>query len=145
VYRDWQLPTTFTTLRVALADRLGSCVGTRHYIRVLQLLASHSVDRLEAVIAGCLSRGELDAATIIDAARRSDCDNVLSFSDSALSLDIAAVTVRPTDLAQFDRLLSRSSTEGDADVRRDDPAVTHEQSEATEVADDALGVGEAGP
>jgi transposase len=145
VYRDWQLPTTFAALRAALADRLGSPVGTRHYIRVLQLLASHPVDRLEAVVAGCLVRGELDATIITATARQLPCDNALSLSDNAMSLSIAAVTVRPTDLAQFDRLLSHSSSKGDADARRDDPAVTQEQSEATEVADDARRVGEAGP
>jgi hypothetical protein len=145
VYRDWQLPAAFAALRAALSNRLGSCVGTRHYIRVLQLLSSHPVERLETVVAGCLSRDELDATIITAVARRSDCDNALSLSDSALSLDLAAVTVQPTDLAKFDRLLSRCSTEGDADARRDDTAVTQEQSEATEVADDAQRVGEAGP
>jgi hypothetical protein len=138
VYRDWQLPLAFATLRTALADRLGSSVGTRHYIRVLQLLASHSTEWLETVITDCLVRDELDATIITAVARRLACDNALSLSSSSLPLDLAAVTVRPTDLAQFDRLLSHSSSEGDADAHRDDPAVTQEQSEATEVADDAL-------
>ncbi|MBP3954780.1 hypothetical protein J8F10_05720 [Gemmata sp. G18] len=53
----------------ALVARLGSCIGNRHYIRVLQLLANHTVDHMEGVLAGCLSRGELDAATITGAAR----------------------------------------------------------------------------
>ncbi len=145
VYRDWELPSVFAELRVALIARFGSCVGTRHYIRALQLLASHTVERLTPVIAGCLARGELDATTITAVARQLHCDNALSLSDSTLSRAIAAVTVRPTDLAQFDRLLSRSSTQGDDHVRRDDPAVTQEQSEATEVADDAVRVGEVGP
>jgi len=145
VYRDWQLPDAFAELRLALDARLGSHAGARHYIRVLQLLASHPVERLASVIAGCLSRGELDATAIIAAARRVTCDNALSLSDSAMSLALAAVTVRPTDLAQFDRLLSRSPTRGDADARRGDPDVTQEQPEATEVADDARRVGEAGP
>lgn len=144
VYRDWQLPAAFTTLRAALADRLGPHAGGRHYIRVLQLLANHPAERLEGVIAGCLSRGELDATIITAATRQLPCDNALSLSDNALPLNLAAVTVRPPDLAQFDRLLSRSSTEGDADVFRDDPAVTQGQPEATQVADDALRVGEAG-
>jgi len=145
VYRDWHLPSAFTELRAALVARFGPCVGTRHYIRVLQLLASHAPERLAPVIAGCLTCGELDAATITAAARRLACDNGLSLNDNALSLALAAVTVRPTDLAQFDRLLSRSPTEGDADVRRDDPAATQGQPEATEVADDARRVGEVGP
>lgn len=145
VYRDWQLPAAFDELRVALVARRGSCVGTRHYIRVLQLLANHPVERLASVIVDCLMRGELDATIVATAARQLVCDNALSLSDNTLSLSIAAVTVRPIDLAQFDRLLSRCSTEGDADVRRDDPAVAQGQPEATEVADDALRVGEVGP
>ena len=137
VYRDWQLPSAFAELRAALVARLGSCVGNRHYIRALQLLANHTAERLAPVIADCLARGELDAANIATAARQLPRDGAPSISDNALSLDLPAVTVQPTDLAQFDRLLSRPSLEGDADVRRDDTAVTQEQSEATEVADDA--------
>lgn len=145
VYRDWQLPAAFAELRAALVARLGSCVGTRHYIRVLQLLANHPVERLEPVVTAHLSCGDLGADAITAAARRLSCGGAPSSSDNKLPLPLAAVTVRPTDLAQFDRLLSRSSHEGGADVRRDDPAVTQEQSEATEVADDALRVGETGP
>jgi hypothetical protein len=145
VYRDWQLPSAFAELRAALVSRFGSCVGTRHYIRVLQLLSNHPVERLATVIAGCVTRGELDAAIIVAAARPLHCDSALSLNDGALPPPLAAVTVRPTDLAQFDRLLSHSPSEGDIDVHRDDPAATQEQSEATEVADDAQRVGEAGP
>jgi hypothetical protein len=145
VYRDWSLPAAFAELRQALVARLGSCVGNRHYIRVLQLLATHPAERLSPVIAGCMARDELDATTITGAARQLPRDDAPPLSGNALSLDLAAVAVRPADLAQFDRLLSRSSSEGDADVRRGDPAVTQEQSEAPEVADDALRVGEVGP
>jgi transposase len=145
VYRDWQLPSVFIELRAALVSRFGSCVGTRHYIRALQLLPNHPVERLAPVLAGCLTRGELDATVIIAAARQITCDNAMSLSDNAMSQTIAAVTVRPTDLAQFDRLLSRSRTEGDAHVHRGDAHVTQEQSEAPEVADDAQRVGEVGP
>jgi hypothetical protein len=144
VYRDWQLPASFAELRRALEERLGVHAGTRHYIRVLQLLAVHSIDRLAAVIADCRSRGELDAAIITAATRRLPCDTALSLDDTTRSLDLSAVTVRPPDLAQFDRLLSRSSTEGDADECRDHVPVAEGQPEATEAADDALRVGEAG-
>ena len=145
VYRDWQLPPVFTELRAALVARLGSCVGTRHHIRVLQLLASHPMERLASVVTGCLARGELDATTITAAARPFRCDIAPSSSDNAMSLGLAAVTVQPADLAQFDRLLTRSPSQGDADAHRDDPAVAQGQPEAPEVADDAQRVGEAGP
>jgi hypothetical protein len=145
VYRDWQLPAAFAELRVALVGQLGSCVGTRHYIRVLQLLANHPVGWPASVVAGCVARGELDAAAITAAARRPHHGDASPLSDSALSLALAAVTVRPPDLARFDRLLSRSPTEGGADECRDHAAAVEGQPEATEVADDALRVGEAGP
>jgi transposase len=145
VYRDWQLPPVFAELRAALAERLGPCVGTRHYIRVLQLLANHPVERVASVIADRLSCGGLDAAVITAAARQLPRDGTPSLSDTTLSLELAAVTVRPTDLAQFDRLLSRDPSRGDADEYRDDPAAVEGQPEATEVADDARRVGEVGP
>jgi transposase len=138
VYRDWQLPTSFAELRRALEDRLGGHAATGHYIRVLQLLALHSIDRVAAVIADCMSRGELDAGIITATARRLPGDNALPLGDTALSLDLSAVTVRPPDLAQFDRLLSHSTPEGDADECRDHAAVVEGQPEATEVAHHAL-------
>jgi transposase len=137
VLRDWQLPAAFAELRAALVGRLGSCVGTRHYIRVLQLLANHTAERLASVIAGCLARGELDAAIITAAARQLPCGTAPSLGDNALSLHLATVTVRPADIARFDRLLSRSPSQGDADVRPDHTTVTQGQPEATEAADDA--------
>jgi hypothetical protein len=137
VYRDWRLPEGFAELRRALEDRLGVHAGTRHYIRVLQLLALHSIGRVATVIADCLTRGEHDAGIIAAAARRLPCDNSPSLSDTAPSLDLSAVTVRPPDLAQFDRLLPHSTPEGDADECRDHAPVVEGQPEATEVADDA--------
>jgi hypothetical protein len=145
VYRDWRLPGVFATLRAALVARLGSRVGTRHFIRVLQLLANHSVERIEAVVTGCLARGELDAATVIAGARQLPHDNAPSTSDNAMSLNLAAVAVRPADLAQFDRLLSHSPSRGDADECRDDPAALEDQPQAAQVADDGRRVGEARP
>ena len=122
VYRDWQLPVAFATLRRSLEERLGGRVGAKHYIRVLQLLASHPITRVETIITRCLASGDLDAAIIVEAVRRHPSDNALSLSDNALSLsdnapslDLSAVTVPAPDLAQFDRLLSRSPEGGDAD------------------------------
>ena len=138
VYRDWQLPPAFATLRRSLEDRLGPRVGAKQYIRVLQLLAGHPVARVETAIADCLTRGDLDATAVLDAVRRSSSDNVLS-------QPISTVTVRPPDLARFDRLLSHSPDEGDADECRDHAAAGEGQPEALEAADDGGRVGEAGP
>jgi hypothetical protein len=145
VYRDWQLPAAFAALRRTLEARLGSRAGANHYIRVLQLLTNHSIEQMENVITGCLTCGNLDADIVIAAARRQPSGNALSLSDNALSLNISAVTVRPPDLAQFDRLLSHSPRAGVADACRDHTAVVEGQPEATEVADDVGRVGEVGP
>jgi hypothetical protein len=142
VYRDWQLPAVFAELRAALAERLGVQPGARQYIRVLQLLALHPIDHVESAISGCLAHDSLDARVIAEAIPRLPRDNALS-SDNALSLDLAAVTVRPPNLAQFDRLLSHSP-DGDADECRDHAPVVEGQPEATEVAHDPLRVGEVG-
>jgi hypothetical protein len=144
VYRDWQLPAAFAALRRTLEARLGSRAGANHYIRVLQLLANHSIEHVATAITGCLPCGNLDADMVIAAARSQSSDSALSLSDSALSLSISAVTVRPADLAQFDRLLPRF-IEGDADGCRDHATVVEGQLEATEVANDVGRVGEVGP
>src|SRR5205823_5443247 len=115
---------------------LGAHAGAKQYIRVLQSLASHPVERVERAIVDCLTRGDLDAAAILDAVRRAASDNAPSLSDNALSHPISTVTVRPPDLAQFDRLLSHSPGEGDADECRDHAPAVEGQPEATEVADD---------
>jgi transposase len=145
VYRDWRLPAAFAELRTALVAELGPCLGTRHYIRVLQLLANHPAGSVASVITDCRGRGQLDAGAITAAARQLPRDDASPSSDSTSSLDLAAVSVRPADLAQFDRLLSRSPSPGETDVRRDDPAAVEDQPQATEAADDAVRVGEAGP
>jgi transposase len=145
VYRDWPLPPAFATLRRSLEERLGLRAGAKQYIRVLQSLADHPVERVERAIVESLTRGDLDAAAILDAVRRSSSDNASSLGDNERSQPISTVTVRPPDLAQFDRLLSHSPGEGDADERRDHTAAAEGQPEATEAADDAGRVGEAGP
>ena len=53
VYRDWQLPAAYADLRRDLEARLGQRAGDRQYIRVLQLLAHHSIERVECGIRSC--------------------------------------------------------------------------------------------
>jgi transposase len=145
VYRDWQLPAAFTELRAALEKRLGLRTGTRHYIRVLQLLAQHPLARVERAIDLCQARGAADAATIADQVQRPTQatpllnDNALTQSDDNLSLHetpLAAVRVPPPDLSQFNRLLS-PTYRGDHADDATDPAALEGQPQATQVADHA--------
>jgi transposase len=144
VYRDWQLPRVFHTLRRFLEEQHGSCVGTRHYIRVLQLLINYPIEHVENAIASCLASGSLDAAVIAATVHQQSVHNTRAFNDNALSLELSAVTVRPPDLSQFDRLLSHYPKEGDADEYRDHTLVVEGQPEATTLADDVGRMGEVG-
>jgi hypothetical protein len=112
VYRDWQLPAAFAALRHSLETRLGPRAGARHYIRVLQLLARHPVERVERAIELCRARSDLDAAAITSIVEGLARDSALSLSDIIVSLDQSTVTVPRPDLSRFDRLLPHSP-EGD--------------------------------
>src|SRR5262249_11745207 len=71
VYRAWQLPTAFTELRQSLESRLGTTIGTRQFIRVLQLLARYPMSRVEEAIHTSQARGEPQVAHIIAAVEHS--------------------------------------------------------------------------
>ena len=55
VLRDWQLPESFAQLRQALEQRHGPTAGARQYIRVLQLLAEHPLERVQQAVEACMS------------------------------------------------------------------------------------------
>jgi hypothetical protein len=114
VYRDWQLPAAFADLRHSLEQRLGPRAGPRHYIRVLQLLARHPVDRVERAIQSCRVRGDPDAAAVTAAVERLARDTAASPGDAASPSGLSAITVPRPDLSRFDRLLPRSPDGDDA-------------------------------
>lgn len=114
VYRDWQLPAAFAELRRGLEARHGPRAGARQYIRVLQLLARHPVERVERAIEWCRTRGDPDAAAVAAAVERLARDNAMSLNDAALSFDRPVVAVPRPDLSRFDRLLPHSPDGDDA-------------------------------
>jgi transposase len=141
VYRDWQLPPAFDQLRRDLEARLGRRTGARQYIRVLQLLASHPLDRVEQAIHAGRVRGDPTAARIADAVER------LGHATAATPCPpgaMAAVAVPRPDLTRFDRLLSHSPEGDPTDERGESPPVEG-QPEAVETADHAGRTREAGP
>ena len=141
VYRDWQLPATFALLRRDFEARLGSATGARHYIRVLQLLAHHSVDLVERAIHASRTHAYPDAAAIAAAVER-------LASDTTQSLDLPSaapnLSVPLPDLSRFNQLLSHYSQGKDDHERREHDAVEG-QSEAVAAAGDGSRVGETGP
>jgi transposase len=91
VYRDWQLPAAFADLRRDLEACLGPRAGTRQYIRVLQLLAQHSIERVEHGIRSCQARGSTDAVAITTTVEQLACN-----SDIVLSVNSLSVIPNPT-------------------------------------------------
>jgi transposase len=141
VYRDWQLPPAFAALRADLEARLGPAAGARHYIRVLQLLAAHPVDRVEQAIAACGRHGRPDAAGIQAAAEHLARDTPRCCDAGA---EAVRVTVPLPDLSRFDQLLSHRPQGEESHERSDAPAGAG-QPQAPEAADDAGRVRPAGP
>lgn len=140
VYRDWQLPAAFPELRRSLEARHGLRAGARQYIRVLQLLARHPVDRVERAILTCRARGDPNPAAIAAAAERLACDTAVSLDTPA---SVPSITVPRPDLSRFDQLLTPSS-KGVDDHERCQCSVAESQPQAVATADDVGRVGQTG-
>ena len=91
VYRNWALPPVFLLLRERLEERHGARAGARHYVRVLQLLASHPLARVQSAIEQLRGPEGADAERIIrrveqSAARSqsSSCDSTETHSANSL-------------------------------------------------------------
>jgi hypothetical protein len=127
VLRDWRLPESFARLRQTLEDQLGPHTGARHYIRVLQLLAEHPLQRVQQAVERGLERQQPQADWIRATVER------LALTQTPESKPISEVTpechskmaplcqyqVPRPDLGQFDQLLSQGE---DANDRHDSPA-----------------------
>jgi len=128
VLRDWQLPACFTHLRQALENRHGKAAGPRHFVRVLQLLGEHPLDRVQAAVASCLAQGVLDAERIGAQVRRQAAHAVATPTLEAIPL--CQYQVPRPQLSRFDQLLSY----GDPDDGRQHPPAPAEQPQAIAAA-----------
>jgi hypothetical protein len=109
VLRNWQLAASFTQLREVLEKRHGKTAGPRHFVRVLQLLGEHPMDRVQAVVESCLAKGELDAERIGALVRRQAGLDLVTPASEAIPLRQYQVP-RP-ELSRFDQLLSHGDSE----------------------------------
>jgi len=108
VYRHWDLPAVFAELRVQLEQRHGASIGVRQYIRVLQLLADHPMERVRRAIEDVRFDAGLDADRVRRrtehlAARetpRADLDSI------DIPDDFAQIEVPLPDLSKFDQFLT---------------------------------------
>jgi transposase len=126
VLRNWQLPESFTRLRQSLEQRHGSTAGSRHYVRVLQLLADHTVDRVERAIAVCVRRDECHAERIQAEVARLASTAACGADPKPSEIDptvtpLCQYQVPRPDLSRFNQLLS-----GDEDDVRSHPSAAQE-------------------
>jgi transposase len=156
VYRHWQLPALFLTLRQDLEKQHGAKAGARHYIRVLQCLAEHPVARVERAIASSRVGAGYAAEAIVQKLRSFEVPETATAQDSVLDWSacppgITKVQVPLVNLRQFDQLLSREEVTNvpSASVPQQShtgpPSVGEGQSETTAAANHACRIREAGP
>jgi transposase len=152
LFKELKLPAAFNQLRDRMRAELGDRAGTRHYIRVLQLLGRHSAAQVAAAIETCLHRqvlraefieqklamdkppaGGLPAETgVPGAVPPADNPNSPALE---VSIFLPQVRVPSPDLRRFDELLIHSSiTQGDKSDERD---AAETQPQGAEAADHA--------
>jgi hypothetical protein len=116
VLRDWVLPDCFLRLRAALEARHGGRAGARQYIRVLQLLAEHPLERVQHAVEKGLAHEPPHADRIVAlvahrAAPAAPGDSVTSPCHSTVTPLCQYQVPRP-DLGRFDQLLEGGEADG---------------------------------
>jgi transposase len=148
LFKELKLPAAFGQLREQLEKELGPRTGTRHYIRVLQLLGRHSAQKVAAAIEANLHRQglraefieqKLNAASGNDALPEPSCPSPTFHASEVMPIKLPTVIVPLPDLRRFDQLLiHRSNSRGEENVReeRAGDAAEAQPQDAT-AADDA--------
>jgi transposase len=134
VYRNWKLPPGFLALREELEAKHGARAGARAYTRVLQLLGTHSVERIEQAIERTRQTEGPLVDLILQRAEQMRCRQ----ADLALRLDsphllpaASHVEVPLPDLRRFNLLLSQ----GDEPDECQSPFTVESQSQTVAAAD----------
>jgi transposase len=120
VMREWRLPECFTLLRQALEQRHGAGAGARQYIRVLQLLAEHSLAHVQQAVEEALKQEGVQAERIsarvqrlAETAAPKASGPEVTVEDPSLVKPINQYQVPRPDLGQFDQLLAQGGSEDD--------------------------------
>jgi len=106
VFRNWQLPACFGQLRGLFEQRHGPLGASRQYIRVLQLLAQHPVERIQKAIEYCTWKNLINADAIINQTQLLAQQQPLCSEEFADMMESCNVQVTRPNLNQFDQLLT---------------------------------------
>ena len=116
VFRDWKLPACFAALRTELEQHHGAEAGARRFVRVLQLLGEHPLDRVRRAIEACQLDQLISAEAVIERTRSFaavESQTRCASSSASDSVPASSVHVPLPDLNSFNQLLP-------AFVNRDD-------------------------
>ena len=119
VFCNWQLPRCFTELRQVLEARFGPFTGATQYIRILQLLAQHPLERVQKAVELCVVNSIVNVEAIIN--RVNGPAHYQQYGEPVQS-DISRyqIQVPRPDLSKFDQYLTvnpcphRSPEKGDS-------------------------------
>jgi transposase len=153
LFKELKLPAAFAQLRDRLAQEMGDRTGTRHYIRVLQLLGRYGVADVTRAVEACLHRQVLRAEFVeqkLASPGPHDSPPALpargaasATPDAAVPVDasfakaIPHVHVPAPDLRRFDALLSLSFHQEGEGNDGSHGNVVEAQPQGAEAADDA--------
>ena len=117
VYRDWALPGCFTALCAELEAHHGAEAGARRFVRVLQLLGEHPLDRVRRAVEACQLDQAISAEAIIERTRGlaaiESRTGAASFATPGTEGPPPVHVPRP-DLSRFNQLLGDPVSQGDA-------------------------------
>jgi transposase len=108
VFRDWKLPASFADFRAVLEQRHGAMAGARQFVRVLQLLGEHPLDRVHRAVEACQLEHLNSAEAVIERTRGfAAIESQADRSSPAVLGSILAtqVNVPLPDLSRFNQLL----------------------------------------
>jgi hypothetical protein len=117
VYRDWKLPACFAAFRAALEAHHGAESGARRFVRVLQLLAEHPLDRVQRAVEACQRDQLASAEAVIERARSLAVAEMRARPGASTVADVMGapwVDVPVPDLSRFNELLNSTVTGHDA-------------------------------
>jgi transposase len=114
VFRRWQLPAVFGELRTALEKQHGPNRGAKHYIRVIYLLAEHSVEIVQRAVEMSRCAAGYDVEAILLQVRRRRPDTLPAPLNRAQQPEpVRDVNVPLPDLSKFNRFLSHGESDHD--------------------------------
>jgi transposase len=116
VFRDWKLPACFAAIRAELEQHHGTEAGARRFVRILQLLGEHPLDRVRRAVEACKLDQLISAEAVIERTRSFaaiESQTRCVSSSTSDSIPASSVHVPLPDLRIFNQHLPAS-------VNRDD-------------------------